>query len=668
MGRPRDATRASRMRSRGGGVARGRAPVALFLLLAALAPPAVAPLEVDTARMTPEERRAVLERAFPGVFPDARAGDGSVDAEGGARAGAGGVPSIPRGRLGAVGEPHERDRALERWVREPLSAPYAGAADDDEPFVGPVGVRSVFGRGRGLVTAARVEKGETLMSLPLLKCLSTASARRSPALAPALAELAANRTEMSINAVLALHLLHELHVVGDRSHWWPYVSVLPKDVGSPLLWAPKELAQLEGSNLVGFRDAVLRGWIAERDALFPELSRAFPDAFPEEHFRASNWAWAMSIVWSRAAHVPVAGTTRSPPRNSKASKASNAKTILALVPLFDMINHGYARGTGIGSRHAADDAPAVTISFVESRGAVVVSAGVPFRGPGEEIRFNYGEKPSQYAFLQYGFVPRFNPDECVEVAPRMGKKDPLRRRKREVLAKHGLSPSARNFHFFPNRLDRDLLAATRVQVATEAELDDPRAVAAAVAGGVVSARNEAVTRATLLKAAHELLLRYPTSLAQDLATMEAFLDQNPYDPALGAETPSYFRRDENTYSSSAADSRYRAAVAMRVLEKRTLLSAARLLVHELDDALAEETCRERYARTREETRECLARASGEAFDAFDARETAEDAAAEDDAAEDAAARNGGERSGDGVGNGRSDNSTPRARSARGDEL
>ena len=656
MGRPRDAVRASRMRSRGGGVARARARVALFLLLAALAPPAVAPLEVDAARMTPEERRAVLERAFPGVFPDARAGDGSADAEGGARAGAGGVPSIPRGRLGAVGEPHERDRALERWVREPPSAPFAGADADDEPFVGSVGVRSVFGRGRGLVTTERVEKGETLMSLPLLKCLSTASARRSPALAPALAELAANRAEMSIDAVLALHLLHELHVVGERSHWWPYVSALPKDVGSPLLWAPKELAQLEGSNLVGFRDAVLRGWIAERDALFPELSRAFPDAFPEEHFRTNNWVWAMSIVWSRAAHVPVAGTTRSPPTRDPKEKASrtNAKTILALVPLFDMINHGYARGTGIGSRHAADDAPAVTISFVESRGAVVVSANVPFRGPGEEIRFNYGEKPSQYAFLQYGFVPRFNPDECVEVAPRMSKKDPLRRRKREVLAKHGLSPSARNFHFFPNRIDRDLLAATRVQVATEAELDDPRAVAAAVAGGVVSARNEAVTRATLLKAAHELLLRYPTSLAQDLATMEAFLDQNPYDPALGAETPSYFRRDEHTYSSSAADSRYRAAVAMRVLEKRTLLSAARLLVHELDDALAEETCRERYARTREETRECLARASGEAFDAFDARETAEDDAAEDDAAEDDAARNGGERSGDDVGNGRSE--------------
>ena len=220
-------------------------------------------------------------------------------------------------------------------------------------------------------------------------------------------------------------------------------------------------------------------------------------------------------------------------------------------------------------------------------------------------------------FLQYGFVPRFNPDECVEVAPRLSKKDPLRRRKREVLASHDLSPNNRNFHFYPNRLDRDLLAATRVQVMTEAELDDPLAVASAVAGGVVSERNEAVTRATLLKAAHELLLRYPTTLAEDLATMEAFLDENPYDPVFGAEKrrtgdapraredkPRTTSRDDD----DTADSRYRAAVAMRVLEKRTLLSAARLLVQELDDALAEETCRERYAGTREETRAIVHRA------------------------------------------------------------
>ena len=609
MGRPRDAMRASRTPSRGSGVARARTRVAFFLLLAGLAPHAVAPLEVDPARMTPEERRAVLERAFPGVFPDARAGDAANN-----------LPSIPRGRLGAVGEPHERDRAFERWVRASPSGPYADA-DDETPFVGSVALRSVFGRGRGLVTTAPVEKGATLLSLPLLKCMSTASARRSR-LAPALAELSANRTELSIDAVLALHLLHELHVRGEQSHWWPYVSALPKDVGSPVLWAPDQLAQLEGSNLVGFRDAVLKGWMAERDALFPGLTRAFPDAFPEEHFRASNWAWAMSVVWSRAAHVPVAGERK------------KKKTILALVPLFDMINHGYARGAGAGSRPEPDDAPAVSVAFDDARGAVVVSAGVAFAGPGEEIRFNYGEKPSQYVFLQYGFVPRFNPDECVEVAPRVSKKDPLRQRKREVLASHELSPAARNFHFYPNRLDRDLLAATRVQVMTETELDDPLAVASAVAGGVVSERNEAVTRATLLKAAHELLLRYPTTLAEDLATMEAFLDENPYDPVFGAESRrgNKARRDTTRGDDDEqfADSRYRAAVAMRVLEKRTLLSAARLIVQELDDAAAEETCRERYAKTPEETLGCLARASGEAFDAFDARASAEHMSVEEE--------------------------------------
>ena len=45
---------------------------------------------------------------------------------------------------------------------------------------------------------------------------------------------------------------------------------------------------------------------------------------------------------------------------------------------------------------------------------VVIKAGVSFR-PNTEVRFNYGDKPSQYMLLQYGFVPMNNPSECVEV-------------------------------------------------------------------------------------------------------------------------------------------------------------------------------------------------------------------------------------------------------------
>jgi hypothetical protein len=69
------------------------------------------------------------------------------------------------------------------------------------------------------------------------------------------------------------------------------------------------------------------------------------------------------------------------------------------------------------------------------------------------VRFNYGDKPSQYVLLQYGFVPMNNPSECVEVALHLKKTDPLRREKLALLAKHDLSPRERNFHFFPRRVD-----------------------------------------------------------------------------------------------------------------------------------------------------------------------------------------------------------------------
>jgi hypothetical protein len=87
------------------------------------------------------------------------------------------------------------------------------------------------------------------------------------------------------------------------------------------LWLPKELAHLEGSNLIGFRDAVLKGWSDQRDALLPGLTRQFPQLFPEQHFRASRWVWAMACVWSRAADIPVgAPPPPPPPRGGKSSQ------------------------------------------------------------------------------------------------------------------------------------------------------------------------------------------------------------------------------------------------------------------------------------------------------------------------------------------------------------
>lgn len=419
-------------------------------------------------RETPGERRAKLERALGSMFPG-RGGNGRNTTK--HWVGAGGVApprfyTPPPGRLGAVGGTAKREKAFEAWVREPVPT-----RDVDEntfgpaPFVGPVEVRSIWGRGRGVVTTRDVTRGETLMELPLLKCLSTASARGS-AIGPALAAITSRN--VTIDAVIALHLLHELHVQKARSPWWPWLSILPRDIESPVLWLPKELAQLEGSNLIGFRDAVLKGWSDQRAALVPSLTRQFPHLFPEQHFRASRFVWAMACVWSRAAEIPVSAADR-PADGPAGGGGSRARSMRVVVPLLDMFNHGYeyrADGDGDGGWERGGDgggggggaAAALKPVFYASRGMVVVKAGVSFPGPGYEIRFNYGHKPSQYVLLQYGFVPMNNPDECVEVALHMKKTDKLRREKLALLAKHDLSAKDRNFHFFPRRLDADLLA------------------------------------------------------------------------------------------------------------------------------------------------------------------------------------------------------------------
>ena len=84
-----------------------------------------------------------------------------------------------------------------------------------------------------------------------------------------------------------------------------------------------------------------------------------------------------------------------------------------MVPLLDMVNHGYEHrpvdDIAAGSAGGRDMGVALKPGWDASRGMVVIKAGVPFPGPGYEIRFNYGDKPSQYVLLQYGFVPLNNP-------------------------------------------------------------------------------------------------------------------------------------------------------------------------------------------------------------------------------------------------------------------
>ena len=128
---------------------------------------------------------------------------------------------------------------------------------------------------------------------------------------------------------------------------------------------------------------------------------------------------------------------------------------------------------------------------------------------------------------------------------------------------------------------------------TEEELEDPRALAAVVAGAPASDANEAKTRAMLLKAAHDMLARYPTTLWEDEEAIRR-------------------AAEEEAYPSADA----RRATWLRAREKETLLASATLVLEQLSPRLSEETCEERYVEARK-VEACLRRATGEAFDVFE---------------------------------------------------
>ena len=49
---------------------------------------------------------------------------------------------------------------------------------------------------------------------------------------------------------IALFLLHE-RAMGNASRWAPYIALLPADSGSPVQWEEADLAELQGSQVLG---------------------------------------------------------------------------------------------------------------------------------------------------------------------------------------------------------------------------------------------------------------------------------------------------------------------------------------------------------------------------------------------------------------------------------
>lgn len=263
----------------------------------------------------------------------------------------------------------------------------------------------------------------------------------------------------------------------------------------------------------------------------------------------------------------------------------SGREVRAVLPLVDFANH--------------DERASATVSWDDAAGGISLHTNTSFE-KGEEVVFSYGEKPSRFWLLMYGFVPERNSADCVEFAMEINMHDPLYKEKSKLMRKHKLHFKARNYELHADRLDPDLLRATRLLVMDAAELYSKQAVRAALDGSSVSARNEAHVRALLLNACDTLLLRYPTTLDEDEALLGAALNAS----SAALSEPGQYATGEQR------DRERRAALELRMREKRVLHGAARAVLRELPAYGAEEACELRF---HADVERCMERSRGDMF-------------------------------------------------------
>jgi [ribulose-bisphosphate carboxylase]-lysine N-methyltransferase len=97
---------------------------------------------------------------------------------------------------------------------------------------------------------------------------------------------------------IALFLLHE-RAKGGASRWAAYLTSLPADTGSPLQWGQEDLAELQGSQLLGTVEAY-RAYFKQRyQQLQEELLGPSKPAFDpagSDGCRNADTSWSVPCV------------------------------------------------------------------------------------------------------------------------------------------------------------------------------------------------------------------------------------------------------------------------------------------------------------------------------------------------------------------------------------
>ena len=213
------------------------------------------------------------------------------------------------------------------------------------------------GAGRGVVAVDAVPAGTAVARVPLSLLMT------NEALLEEDEGLRAVAKGLSSTNLAALGLLRQRD---PERAWASYANALPRAVGTTLEWSEQELAELQASDLLTHTrtrlDAIRRG--------HARVSAALASATPPSH---DEFAWALSIVWSRAHTVRVGG-----------------KRGGALTPLLDLFNSDFT-------------APSADAATLDDDGLVVRTARD--LAAGDEVTVPYGDVSAisnARALLDYG--------------------------------------------------------------------------------------------------------------------------------------------------------------------------------------------------------------------------------------------------------------------------
>lgn len=242
---------------------------------------------------------------------------------------------------------------------------------------------------------------------------------RSALASPSFRELVRKYAILRDSPAVSLALFTACSAWDDASPHGPYLRSLPDTYSIPLFLPAAEWRLLAASSCFAPSAQFLRSVVAHYVA-FSRLAWREGAAFPIPP-RALTWPlfrWALGAVLTRQNEVPLAGAAGEGPQRT-----------LALVPLFDLMNH--------------EASGRVTTDFDDDAQALVCHAKRDF-AKGEELRIFYGERSSALLLQFSGFMPPAGtPLDAGELPTAMpaAEQDPTARVRGMILRSLGMDPA-----------------------------------------------------------------------------------------------------------------------------------------------------------------------------------------------------------------------------------